>query len=80
MDESGEWDTWAARVPEATYTGTTDMLGEVFVDTVETIRTRSLLDFTHMARKHTLIIGEQGVGKTALINDFLDTQGMWQSC
>lgn len=29
VDESGEWDTWIARVPEATYTGSTDMLGEV---------------------------------------------------
>ena len=28
-----------------------------------------------MARKHTLVIGERGVGKTTLINDFLDTQG-----
>nr|CAB3238692.1 dynein heavy chain 8, axonemal-like [Phallusia mammillata] len=74
VDESGEWDGWAARVPEATYTGTTDILGEVFVDTVDTIRVRSLLEFTHTARKHTLIIGESGIGKTALINDFLDTQ------
>jgi len=31
VDESGEWDGWAARVPEATYTGTTDILGEVSV-------------------------------------------------
>ncbi|XP_077973667.1 uncharacterized protein LOC120348568 isoform X2 [Styela clava] len=74
VDESGEWDTWMARVPEATYTGTTDMLGEVFVDTVDTIRTRCLLDFAHMARKHTLVVGESGIGKTALVNDFLDTQ------
>jgi len=29
VDESGEWDSWSARVPEATYTGTTDILGEV---------------------------------------------------
>lgn len=48
---------------------------KVFVDTVDTIRTRSLLEFAHMARKHTLIVGDTGIGKTALINDFLDTQG-----
>ncbi|CAK8694917.1 unnamed protein product [Clavelina lepadiformis] len=74
VDESGEWDSWMARVPEATYTGATDILGEVFVDTVDTVRVRSLLEFAHMARKHTLIIGDRGIGKTALINDFLDMQ------
>ena len=47
----------------------------MFVDTVDTIRVRSLLEFTHMAHKHTLLIGESGIGKTALINDFIDTQG-----
>ena len=45
------------------------------MDTVDTIRVRSLLEFTHTARKHTLIVGESGIGKTALINDFIDTQG-----
>ena len=30
VDESGEWDSWSARVPEATYTGSTDILGEVW--------------------------------------------------
>ena len=30
VDESGEWDSWVAKVPEATYSGTTDILGEVF--------------------------------------------------
>ena len=29
VDESGEWDSWVAKVPEATYSGTTDILGEV---------------------------------------------------
>ena len=45
------------------------------MDTVDTIRVRSLLECTHTAHKHTLIVGESGIGKTALINDFIDTQG-----
>ncbi|CAG5121563.1 unnamed protein product, partial [Candidula unifasciata] len=36
VDESGEWDPWLARVPEVMFTDNQDILGEVFVDTVDT--------------------------------------------
>ena len=37
VDESGEWDPWQSRVPEVAYTDTHDLLGEIFVDTVDTV-------------------------------------------
>ena len=38
VDESGEWDPWLSRVPEVAYTPDThDLLGEIFVDTVDTV-------------------------------------------
>lgn len=37
VDESGEWDPWQSRVPEAGHSDTLNMLGDVFVDTVETV-------------------------------------------
>jgi hypothetical protein len=37
VDEAGEWDPWISRVPEAVYADNQDILGEVFVDTVDTV-------------------------------------------
>jgi len=37
VDESGEWDPWQSRVPEVGYSDSLNMLGDVFVDTVETV-------------------------------------------
>lgn len=37
VDESGEWDPWVSRIPEAVYSDHNDLLGEVFVDTVDTV-------------------------------------------
>lgn len=43
VDESGEWDPWISRVPEAGYNDTINMLGDVFVDTVETVSYKWLI-------------------------------------
>ncbi|XP_035829673.1 dynein heavy chain 5, axonemal isoform X2 [Aplysia californica] len=74
VDESGEWDPWHSRVPEAVYTDNQDMLGEVFVDTVDTIRTRILMEFSAASGRNVLLVGPHGSGKTAIINDFIDSQ------
>ena len=37
VDESGEWDPWQSRVPESVYQDSHNLLGEVFVDTVDTV-------------------------------------------
>ena len=37
VDESGEWDPWASRVPEVSFVDQMDFLGESFVDTVATV-------------------------------------------
>lgn len=37
VDESGEWDPWVSKVPEVAITDHRDLLGEIFVDTVDTV-------------------------------------------
>lgn len=38
VDESGEWDPWVSRIPDNVYSDNNDLLGEVFVDTVDTVK------------------------------------------
>ena len=37
VDESGEWDLWTGRVPHATFNNSWQLLGDVFVNTVNTV-------------------------------------------
>jgi hypothetical protein len=37
VDESGEWDPWHSRIPEAVFTDNQDILGNVFIDTIDTV-------------------------------------------
>ncbi|XP_053567991.1 uncharacterized protein LOC128657631 [Bombina bombina] len=74
LDESGEWDTWQSRLPEMTYIGSTDMMGEVFVETQDTMIVRTFLEYACMGSQHVLLTGPPGCGKTALMNDFISTQ------
>ncbi|XP_041355189.1 dynein gamma chain, flagellar outer arm-like isoform X3 [Gigantopelta aegis] len=74
VDESGEWDPWHSRVPETMFADKQDMLGEVFVDTMDTIRTRILIEFAAASGQNVLLVGPHGSGKTSLINDFIDAQ------
>ncbi|CAH1799095.1 unnamed protein product [Owenia fusiformis] len=74
VDESGEWDPWQSRVPENQFSDDSSFLGDVFVDTIDTIRTRILMEFACASKQHILLVGPPGAGKTVMINDFLDSQ------
>ncbi|XP_056421918.1 uncharacterized protein LOC130362045 isoform X2 [Hyla sarda] len=74
LDESGEWDTWQTRLPDITYIGNTDIMGETFIETQDTIIVRTFLEYASMGSQHVLLTGPQGCGKTALMNDFISTQ------
>ncbi|XP_078503742.1 dynein axonemal heavy chain 5-like [Lissotriton helveticus] len=74
VDESGEWDTWQSRLPEVTYIGNTDILGEVFVNTLDTMIVRTFMEYASMGNQHVLLIGPPGAGRTSVINDFINTQ------
>ena len=75
VDEAGEWDPWVSRVPESVYSEQNNLVGEVFVDTIDTVRSRLLIEFAHAAGLNVLLLGPPGSGKTSLINDFLDRRG-----
>ncbi|XP_077137822.1 dynein axonemal heavy chain 5-like [Ranitomeya variabilis] len=74
LDESGEWDTWQSRLPDITYVGNTDIMGETFIETQDTVIVRTFLEFASMGFQHVLLAGPPGCGKTALMNDFISTQ------
>ncbi|OWF37572.1 Dynein heavy chain 5, axonemal [Mizuhopecten yessoensis] len=74
VDESGEWDPWTSRVQEVIYTDNQDMLGEVFMDSVDTFRTKILMEFASASGLNVLLVGANGSGKTSLIERFMDIQ------
>ncbi|XP_044146080.1 dynein axonemal heavy chain 5-like isoform X2 [Bufo gargarizans] len=74
LDESGEWDTWQSRLPDITYVGNTDIMGEIFIETQDTVIVRTFLEYASMGSQHVLLTGPAGCGKTALMNDFDSTQ------
>ncbi|KAM9316607.1 uncharacterized protein PAF06_007656 [Gastrophryne carolinensis] len=74
LDESGEWDTWQSRLPDITYVGNTDIMGEAFIETQDMIIVRTFLEYASMGSQHVLLTGPPGCGKTSLMNDFISTQ------
>ncbi|CAL1527205.1 unnamed protein product [Lymnaea stagnalis] len=74
VDESGEWDPWHSKVPETISTDNQDVLGEVFIDTVDTIRTRLLVEFSAASGRNVLLVGPHGSGKTSILNDYMHSQ------
>ncbi|XP_069830783.1 uncharacterized protein [Dendropsophus ebraccatus] len=74
LDESGEWDTWQTRLPDITYVGNTDIMGETFIETQDTVIVRTFLEYASMGSQHVLLTGAPGCGKTALMNDLISTQ------
>ena len=70
VDDSGEWDNWEARLLELTYADSLDLLDDVFVETVDTMRARFLMELVSSVDKNILLVGPRGCGKTCMINDF----------
>lgn len=52
-----------------------DLLGNVFVDTIDTIRCRVFLEFASLAQQNVIIMGNSGCGKTTLIQDYIQEYG-----
>ncbi|XP_066569884.1 dynein axonemal heavy chain 8 [Amia ocellicauda] len=74
VDESGEWDPWQSRMSQQSSDRPANGLGEVFVETIDTLAVRTLMDYADMASQNVLLVGSAGCGKTALVNDFFNTQ------
>lgn len=75
VDETGEWDNWTQRVPENVYMDSMDLLGNVYVDTVDTIRCRLFLEFCHLAHQNVIIFGPRGCGKSKMLQEFVQEFG-----
>lgn len=54
-----------------------DLLGNIFVDTIETIRCRVFMEFSNLARRNVILFGPQGSGKTKLLQDFVQDFGLF---
>ena len=52
-----------------------DLLGNVFVDTIDTIRCRIFLEFSNLSNQNVILFGPRGSGKTKLIQEFIDDFG-----
>ena len=52
-----------------------DLLGNVFVDTINTIRCRIFLEFSALAHQNVIVFGPRGCGKTKLLQDFVQDFG-----
>ncbi|MBN3318102.1 DYH6 protein, partial [Atractosteus spatula] len=74
VDESGEWDPWQSRMSQHSSLSSPDGLGEVFVETIDTLAVRIFLEYADMASQNVLLVGSRGCGKSALLNDFINTQ------
>lgn len=63
------------RVPESQYLDSMDLLGNLFVETTDTIRCKVFLELAHLANLNVMMIGNSGCGKTTLIQDFIQDLG-----
>lgn len=57
-------------MPENTYGDSLDLLEDVFIETVDTMRARFLMELVSSVDKNILLVGPKGCGKTCMINDF----------
>ncbi|XP_051780690.1 uncharacterized protein LOC114649411 [Erpetoichthys calabaricus] len=74
VDESGEWELWTSHLSEQNRAIHTDVLGEVFIETVDTLAVRTFMEYANMASQNILLVGPPGCGKTTLLNDFISGQ------
>ena len=70
VDESGEWDNWEARLPGIIYADSLNLLDDVFVETVDSMRARFLMELVSSVDRNILLVGPKGCGKTCMIDDF----------
>jgi DNA transposition AAA+ family ATPase len=52
-----------------------DLLGNIFVETTDTIRCKVFLEFANLASQNVIILGNSGSGKTTLIQDYIQEFG-----
>ena len=57
------------------YLDNMDLLGNLFVETTDTIRCKVFLELANIANQNVIILGKSGCGKTTLIQDFIQEFG-----
>ncbi|XP_077975281.1 dynein axonemal heavy chain 8-like [Styela clava] len=70
-DSKGNWEHWTGRVQEYDYPNdSVPEYSSILVPNVDNIRTKFLIDVIAKQHKAVLLIGEQGTGKTVLIQGY----------
>ena len=62
-------------MPENVFMDNIDLLGNVYVDTADSIRCRIFFEFSHLARRNVIIFGPRGCGKSRLLHEFIQEFG-----
>ncbi|CAK8682402.1 unnamed protein product [Clavelina lepadiformis] len=71
-DANGQWEHWSRRVVEYVYpTDSVPEYSSILVPNVDNIRTKFLIDVIAKQNKAVLLTGEQGTGKTVLIQGYM---------
>jgi len=48
VDEAGDWDPWQSKVPEVSFGNSWDLLGQVYIDTIDTVSLRLNPHVSHL--------------------------------
>lgn len=66
------WVSWESKLPSAFKPASDTPFFKILVPTVDTVRSRYLLNGLVSSPKHALLIGNVGVGKTMIVQSVLD--------
>jgi len=73
--QTGKMTPWSSLVPAYEPTHDAYLVTKAFIPTVDTVRTKFLLDLLVSRQRPVLLLGNNGTGKTAIANDYLRSLG-----
>lgn len=66
------WVAWETKLPSAFKPATDTPFFKILVPTIDTVRSKFLMNGLVASKKHALMIGNVGVGKTMIVQSILD--------
>lgn len=71
--KSRNWVPWDSKLPSAFKPSLDTPFFKILVPTIDTVRSKFLMGGLVASKKHALIIGNVGVGKTMIVQSILDS-------